>query len=1061
MSTFKGSLRAGAAAFTLAIGAVSISSPALAQSSISLPPASLEDSLNALSRQSGAQILVDQTLLRGKNTPVIRGASSVEAALAQLLHGSGLTWKKSGDAFLIIRDSSGSLPAAAVVSERRPAPAATWTEPTYAIADEGEALVVTGSRIARPELESAMPISITSADDMTALGSISATQMLSLEPALGIGQSLNSGPGINGGIQGLNLRNLGTNRSLTLIDGQRRVSSSGLSNIVDIGMIPVGMIERIEIVTGGAAAIYGADAVSGAANIITRKNITGFHITGTTGISEHGDARESLISFTTGAKFLEDRLHVSLGGTWTQSDPLIFTQRYTDRLYYEPNPENTGPNDGIPDHYLLPDITQLNTSYYPTSWIPTLNNRYVYRDGVWRVGRYDTTVMAPSEFDLGGSGDGSTTYDTMLFRGKNNSKSLMGNYSFEVTPAITLTGNVSWSRQSYEGSGVAGGGYWRDDARGFFLQLTTPGAPEVGGTVVTTENPYLPAAVAEFMAANDLSSIVIGRRYGNWPRNYSWHERETFNFGQSLDGKLTDRLNFGLFFQYGRALDNEKQGPMPYHDHWIAARDVISVDGVPVCRDVAARAQGCVPINVFDYTNAPSQAAIDYAMGKAHHRTVNTQMVFGGGVSGTAVRLPYGDLSVAVGVEHRVEKLDRRDDPLALTQFVYGGGLGIYPDINATQRVTEGYIEAVAPLLRDVTLFKRLELEAAYRHSDYNTIGSTDAWKVGGIWEPVSGLTFRAMRSRSVRAPHFNELYAPQTTLLSSTPSDPCLVGSYYANANRSKNCAALGIAAPGLPAFSTDYSIVTGGNVDLAPETSNSLTLGVIFQPKFLPGFDLTVDYYDISINDAIQQLGSNTVFNLCVDLDSINNPYCALVERDGSTHRIYNVISTNTNTAQLYTRGIDFGANYRRRIGEGQLRMSFKGNLLLDLVTQTTPGQPRGDVRMHGSFTHPQFRASLLTAYSIGKFDISLATRFLGASTYSLSQIENPEIYPNGNRVPAVVYNDLALGLNINEKYRMNFGIKNITNTMPPQYPATFVATTMYDLVGRYFYVTAKTSF
>jgi outer membrane receptor protein involved in Fe transport len=1028
----------------------------------SVPAGDLSAALSAFSRASGVQVVASPELVKGRTTRGVSGTQTARQALSAILAGTDLEPSAKGSVVVIVRGHPPHQPPKGQRSSER---SADDREVAAASGDNDagakvEVVVVTGSRIARPELQSAMPISVTRADEMVALGASTATDMLQMEPALGIGTTLGSAPGPAAGIQAINLRNLGTNRSLTLIDGQRRVSSSSASSAVDIGMIPVGMIDRIEVVTGGAAAIYGADAVSGAVNIITKKDVTGFHITATDGSSDQGDARESLISLTTGGRFLDDRLRVTLGGTWVRTDPLYYTERYgtSGQLYYGTNPANTGPHDGIPDRYFLPDVTQIYYAYQPTFWVAGLKNHFIYTNGVVRPATYTTLMAAPGEFDLGGGGDGSTLNDTKLLRGSNASTSVMGNYSFEVTPAIKLGGYFSLARQIYAGNGIANG-YWRDDSRTVFFQPTTGGAG-AGGAVAYLDNPFLPDAVRQFMVANNLKSVLIERRYGNFPEANDKHDRKSFTVGQTVDGEVTDRLNFNLFFQYGRVVDHEGQGPVPYRDHWLAARDAIQGPNGPQCRDPVARAQGCVPFDIFS-TAPPSQAVLDYAMAVRRLEFVNSQMMFGGSVSGALAHLPYGDLSVVAGVEHRVDKLKRTDDPLALTELVYGGGLAAYPNIDASQKVTEEYVEAVAPLLTDVRFFRRLELEGAYRHSNYNTIGGTETWKVGGSWEPVGGLGFRAVRSRSVRAPNFSELYSPQSTTLQGQIADPCEVGLFFANANRAKNCAALGIAAPGLPTTKTGPAVIAGGNQALEPETSNSLTVGMVFRPKIVPNFDLTVDYYNIDIANAIQQLSYGTILNLCVDLDSISNPYCGLARRDPTTHYPTQVLTANANTARLYTHGIDFGVNYHHQLGEGQLRLSFKANHLIDLVTETTPGMPSGNVPGDGNYQRPHFRASLLSGYTIGKFDFSVATRYIGGGAYDLTQISNPEAFPNNNKVPAVVYNDIAVRFNVTDRHRIGFGIKNIADTAPPQYPSTYIDGTMYDMVGRYIYFTLNANF
>jgi outer membrane receptor protein involved in Fe transport len=958
------------------------------------------------------------------------------------------SWLSSGvGAFAIAIGTLSAAPASAQSGQAASSDATTQSN------EPATDIVVTGSRIARPELESAMPISITNMDDAFALGDVSATEALSLDPSIGNGVDLSSDANArDSGIQAVDLRNLGSNRSLTLVDGQRRVSASAASSAVDLGMIPVGMIDRIEIVTGGAAAIYGADAVTGAVNIITKRHIKGFHLSATNGISGQGDASKALVSFSTGAEFAGGRGSFSLGGTYAHISPLYYTDRHDPGyfLHYTTNPANTGIGDGIPDVIRLEHYHQIYYDYRPNFYYG--GQSYLIDNGVLRPAVYDTTFSG-GEFSKGDGGDGRVLIDTDMFRGRKDSLAFMGRYDYDIFDNVRYGGYFSFADQKYLG-GEGDNSFHRDDSRTVWFD----GA---GGSVAYLDNPYLPDSLRQFMVANGLTTLKIDRTYGNFPKRNNHHSRQSYTIGQTLDGDLTSTLKWNAFWQYGRTRDKAIEGPVPWKDHWLAARDVIAdpVSGDPVCRDPSARADGCIPLNIFSL-EAPSKELLKYVMASRHARRTNSQQIFGGSISGALFKLPYGDLSVAAGIERRIEKLHTTDDPLALSgQIVYGGGLSAQPELDVSSSVTEEYGEIVVPLVKHVPFLERLEFEGAFRHSDYSRFGSTNTWKLGGTWSPISGVTFRGVRSRSIRAPNFGELFTPQFTVIHGSISDPCEIGGYYANPNRAKNCAALGITTP-LGDLKEGPAVTTGGNPNLKPETSNSLTLGVVLQPKVLPGFDVTVDYYKIDIRNVITEFSYTTLLNLCVDLPTIDNPYCARIARDPVTHGPVTIRSNELNAARLYTSGIDAGINYRHRLGAGQLHLSFKGSYLFDRVTETTPGDPTGDVVADGNYLNPRFRATLLTGYSIGKFSALIATRFMSASTYDLKQIDNPEAYPT-NYVPPTLYNDVSMQYRVNEHYRIGFGVKNVTDKKPPLLPATIVNSTMYDLVGRYFYVTAKADF
>lgn len=930
------------------------------------------------------------------------------------------------------------------------APAAAETDyaPEAAMAaDTGSEIIVTGSRIARPELESAMPVSVIAMDDAFKVGRLSAYEALALNPAISAGQSLASdSSGWDAGTQSVNLRGLGVNRTLTLIDGQRRVSSSARSSAVDLGMIPVGMIERVEVVTGGAAAVYGADAVSGAVNIITKRHVDGLSLNVTKGISSKGDAGRTVASISTGGTFADERGSFALGGTYAQSNPLHWTDRWpADYLNTSvPNPENTGPADGIPDHVFISNMRQVYYGYVPNFWVN--NTNWVYDDGVVREAVCDQYATGQRAYC--NSGDGRNEYDRLQLQGENESIALMGRMDFAITDAIDYGAHFSYARQKYNGTH----NLWRDDERTTFFS----GA---GGSVAYLDNPYLPEPVRQFMVDNDLTRMNINRTYGNFPiRDFS-HDRMSFTIGQSIGGKLNDSLSWSVFGQYGRTSDDVVEGNIPYRSHWLAARDVVAdANGNPVCRDEAARAAGCIPLNIFSL-DKPSDALLAYVMADRHERRVNTQQVYGATVNGSLFALPYGDVSMAIGAEHRKETLVTTDDPNALSgELVYAYGGTAHPELDVKTSVSELFGEIVAPILKDVPFAQSLEIEGAYRYSHYDTFGGTNTWKVGSTWSPVDGLIFRGVRSRSVRAPNFGELYEPQTSSPTGTFSDPCNELQYNLTPTRTQNCMALGITTP-LPRQNYVGPIVTtGGNPDLKPETSNSLTLGMVVQPKFLPGFDITVDYWDIDIKNVITSFGFNNVLALCVDLPSIDNAFCPAITRDPTTKYAETVFAGTTNASRLYARGVDFGANYQRRIGAGQLRVGFNGSYLIKQETETTPGIATGDVPYDGSYSYPRFRATMLTSYKIGNLDFTLNTRFISASKYSLTTSDE---YYETNKVPARAFNDVSIGYDFDGRYNLRFVVENVFDVMPPVVGVVQRNTTTYSPMGRYFNVTVGAKF
>ncbi|MFC3551663.1 TonB-dependent receptor domain-containing protein [Lysobacter cavernae] len=939
------------------------------------------------------------------------------------------------------------------------------SNPDFVEARTLDNVVVTGSRVARPDLVNPMPVSVIHMDEALRFGQTSLYDVLTQNPAIGIGNSLSSSvTGWDAGAAFVNLRNLGTNRSLTLIDGKRRVSSSARSSAVDIGTIPLGMIERVDIVTGGAAAVYGADAVTGAVNIITKKDIEETTLSATKSLSERGDSGEFNASISTGFKFADDRGRFTIGGTYTKTDPLYMSDRYdwTQQPFNLANPANTGTSDGIPDNITLYDYRQHYYAYEPNFWLAGDKKRYMLQsDGSVRAMVHDTFYgNGPAQFATGGGGDGRNLTDHYQFRGGEESASVLGLVDFYFTDSYRGAGWFNYAKTDYDGDFYP----WRDDTRATFFG----GA---GGAKAYLDNPFLPDSIRAVMEEKGLTSLSIDRTYGNFPVRDEVHHRRTFTVGGELGGDLTDYIGWSAFVQYGKVEDHAIEGNVPWKSHWLAARDVIEVDGQPVCRDVAARAAGCVPLNIFS-TSAPSQSLLDYVLNDRDEYRTTTQKLAGAQINGSAFELPAGDMNFAAGIEYRKDTLKNTDDPLALSgELVYGGGPGARSQLDVASDVSEVFAEVMLPVLADVSFAKRLDLELAYRYSDYSTVGGTDAWKAGLIWEPVQGFAVRGVRSRSVRTPNFGELYEPIfTSTTAGSISDPCMVGSYYATATRAANCKALGVPEPIVDPKIGPH-ITTGGNPELAPETSDSLTVGFVWQPSFLENFDLTVDYWDIEIADVVTQLSYTTILNLCVDLPSIDNPYCAAVGRNltpGVPTQQHGVLlpagaalwvkAQQDNISRLYARGIDVSARYRVDVGPGRLGFQFAGTYLLEHVTETTPGIEAGDVISDGAYSNPHVRASLTTTYDVGKFGVALLSRFLGHGRANVNAISNEQY--DDNTVPSRTYHDLSARYSFDNGQTLSFGVSNLFDTKPPYMgfgePGIYANSQVYDLVGRAYNLT-----
>lgn len=999
------------------IAAISCSTAAHAQMrSFNIRAQPAASGVKEFARQAGIQVLLTSRDARNRSTNSVKATLDTRAALSALLAGTGL----------VARSFDGNT---AVIGADAPETAAG-----------GDDIVVTGSRISRSDLESPMPVSVTRMDDAFDLGIINAYDALRRDPALGNGLDSSVGcvdcnTGTDTGLGALNLRNLGINRTLTLVDGQRRVSVLAGASAVDPNMIPVGMIDRFEVVTGGAAAVYGADAVTGAVNIITKKSIEGLDLRLTGGVSEKGDATRFMASLVTGGTFAGDRGSFIIGGTYSGTNPFYFRDRIGigNQMTYVRNPSDTGPNDGIADNIISRNFRYIYLDWTPSIWInnANYNNAEFYiENGALRRAQYNNQWVY-AQTSNGDGGDGRSLIDVGQFQARTRTASMMGRVGYQLTDDIEYGANFSYAHVKWQSDSL----FYRADGR----DANVPKA--------NFENPFTPQAVKDFMTANDLTQIGVRRAYGNIPVKVLNREHEDITFAQNLSGSMGSNLRWQLFWQYGKArLDAISRNNVAY-SLWINAIDVVAdANGNAMCRNAPARAAGCLPLNVFD-TGLVDPAVYQYFLRDRHEIKVNTQEVYGGNINGELFSLPYGEVSIAAGVEHRRETIDTKDDPAA--HLITSGSEPPHPNILASMNVTEAYGEIVIPVLKDIPFIRNLEVEGAYRYSDYSTFGGTQAWKGGVTWSPVEGLTFRGVRSRSVRAPNFSELYTPQSQVGSGTTPDACDVQRYNLTPTRAANCRALGIAAP-LP-LNFDTYILSGGNPELEPEVSNSLTFGAIFQPRFIRGLDMTIDYWDIDIKNVIASFSNTKTIELCVDLPSIDNVFCNAVVRRPDDKSVDYVKSVLINASRQRARGVDLGVNYRRPLGAGMLNLAFKGTYLISNLLESTPGIAAGNVRYDGDSANPRVRATLLAAYQIGKFAVSLDTQFRSATNVNVNS-PSDEQYER-YKIPAYVLNNIAFHYDITENYQMGIGINNVLGVKAPSFPATY-ASTIFDQVGRYFY-------
>jgi len=913
-----------------------------------------------------------------------------------------------------------------------------------------EEVVVTGSRIGRTAQDQPVPVAVIGADAIAQSGFSNPSDILLRTPQVGVGTgSANGGLddyGADAGATFINLRGLGTNRTLVLVDGLRRVSGTGASSAVDLATIPANMIERIEIITGGAAAVYGADAVTGVVNVILKHHADGFEVTARPGISGHGDDRTVSLSALYG-KPLQDRGEFSVGLSYNQEDPLATTRRSFASINSCPGPN---PNVSAANPYTNIAYTGCrfpNTSYGGAFTIG--GTRYT----IDASGALRPTQNGSLPFPwLGvGGGDGYNGGDFGVLRSGSKILSTLAHFGYEIGGGVKFTADMQFSNSKTS-----------VDLQPLF-EYANP---------INRDNPFVPASVAALMDQNGLTQLFVGRTDWDQGRNVRESNRNTYTVVSKLDGDLGASFKWTAFYQYGAYENSSTFTNERIASRYNQALDAVAGPAGPVCADPAAVAAGCQPLDIFG-PNAASAGALAYFHYNAVTGTTNTQQVIGAQLTGRLLSLPAGPLSMSSGIEYRKESQDIHQDGLGqqgLLFFTYG------PSAAADFSVKEAFVELLAPILKDEPFAKALEFEAAARYSDYDTIGHTLAWKTSVQWAPNSDLRFRVTRSSSVRAPNLTELFNPGTTSFSFY-YDPCDYLHIGLAANRAANCAALGVPANYIDPLAQEGRIAnTQGNAGLKAETSKSWTAGVVVTPGFTPSLSVALDWWSIDIIDAVNTLPVQDIINGCVDGPTLDPTLCPLVTRGNSRygggttdpHAITVTTLTPLNVGLLKAEGVDVGATYGMNIGTGlfhvanRLKFSLNGSYTMKNDTLVNRDNPQNVIRIAGNSEMPKLRLNLTPEFDAGPLTVDWTVRYLSSSK---TNVNYAPLFYNDNDVASRTYNDVYASFVVKSGIKLAAGINNVFDVVPPSNPEASWGTgkfgALFDNVGRYIFVQATARF
>lgn len=951
-------------------------------------------------------------------------------------------------------------------------------------------IVVTGSRIASPNLEQSSPVAVVTSEELALRAPSSVEQILRQLPGTvaGINPGVNNG---NNGTATFNLRGLGTNRNLVLLNG-RRVVPSTLGNVVDLNVIPLGVIERADVLTGGAVTTYGADAIAGLVNFVIRRDFEGVELTGQYGITERGDGSNYRIDFTGGTNFAEGKGNVVLSVSYTKTNPVF----QGDRSYGQIARQSTCAASQLVNGICPATVTIGNrqgsaTAVPATLFFPLPASSVDPRFGAAGGGRFDpatgTIVPGLSDYNF----NPLNYYLTPLDRWSAYSAA-----HYEIAPAVEAYAEFLYTRSRVNTSLAPTGTFNNQFQIPLNNRFLTPTQATQLCTFAGLAN--CPAAIA---AGTPITAIVARRFTETGPRLASLNT-DLFQVTAGLRGKLTETLNWEIFGQYGEAnRRNTNTGTA------LASRVQQSLNGCPT-----GSAAGCVPINIFGAEGTVTPEALAF-VGVPTNTFINTKFSsVQGFINGDfGVSSPFSDepIGIAIGGEYRKYSGGQFGDlPNQIPGEILGSG-GVFSTVNGSFYSKEFYGELNAPLVTDRPFFHNLTLEAGIRYADYSNSGGNWTYKVGGSWSIVPEIKMRGAWTRAVRAPNIGELFTPVAVGLANIATDPCQLALPLSNPTTTALCTAQ-LAAVGLPASrlgsipqppAGQINITSGGNQDLRPEKATTITFGVVFTPQsMIPGFSATMDFYSIRVRGAIGSPTVSDILNGCFSpgQTSPNDVRCQLIRRNPLTGGLFGspadtggVVLQTSNFGFIDTRGIDVTLSYTRKFGDIRFNGFFAGNYTPRSRTQATPSsiirECAGFYSVSCDPAFPRWTWNARTTLGWGPVDVSLFWRHIGRVRYeprtlggsgpafagqvgSFGPVNPVTLVPNYARIKPFNFFDLNIGVDVTKAVNLSFLVENLFDKAPPFVgnTATGVAfnngntfPSLYDAIGRRFTVQARAKF
>ncbi|MDF0542936.1 TonB-dependent receptor [Sphingobium sp. H39-3-25] len=897
-------------------------------------------------------------------------------------------------------------------------PASGDAEPVATADKQTQDIVVTGSRIVRDGYQSPTPLSVIGSEQLASNANANIAQYVTTLPAFAGSANGRSSTttGANGtsGINALNLRALGPTRTLVLLDGHR-VAPAVAFGYADVSSLPQALISRVDVVTGGVSAVYGSDAVAGVVNFVLNRSLEGITGEVSNGITNYGDNFSYKANIAAGTGFADDRGHILVALEQTHDDGIKGGQRkwtHRGRQIFGNTAYGTGPGQStsVPRQLVYDNVGYLTAA--PGGVVssgPLMGTGFGPGGQVYQLVRGD---LSDVNFMRGGDWATNDLRPTNSIAPEEKRQTAFARASYEVADALNFYGQFSYVKASGQA----------DSSPSYMIGNSGP--------LIRIDNAYLPDSVRARMTALGLSAIQLGTLNYDLGINPQVTRRKAISYQIGADGKfemLGGNWTWDVYAQHGESKNYVSFVTNISRRNYTLATDAVrTASGAIVCRSTLTNPNnGCSPYNALGTgVNDGNAAGIAFIRSPSISNLKVEQSVVSGSLTGEPFSTWAGPVSVAFSAEYRKDKaVGTVDADSLIANHIYGN----YAPIDGSTNVKEAAFETVIPLAKGKPWADSWEFNGAARYTSYSLAGNVATWKVGTTYSPIPDITFRATRSRDIRAPNLNETFLPQSTARQAL-LDPFRNSSFT-------------------------FEQVTTGNRNLKPEKADTLGIGAVFKPRFLDGFTASVDYWSINVKGAISIIAAPDVLQLCFNgtaPELCNNITRAAPLPGQTVGDLIRVVSQNINIASQKVRGLDIEASYRKDLDgigiPGSIDIHANFTRYLENSVDNGITARRTLLGENSLFNPPTWRSTATLGYQLEGFRGALTARAFSAgkqfayyiectSNCPASTVEHPTI--NDNHMPGRLYLDLALSYDFllggRKSVTTFFNVRNLTNKDP----------------------------